>query len=457
MCIEYLEIRRHLAATAYVSSRGTLLVQGTSAADEIQIRQDALSIEVDDSVNARMTFSARDVKRIRISCGDGDDAVVARVFLPVDLLGEAGNDRLEGGDGNDTFTGGDGADTLVPNLGNDDVSAISADDVVDYSTLGASMVFDPVAQKVYKSHPGVELHLEFSDGDIPRALNRSTYVDSAPAAQIIGSPFGDLFRNQASNAYLTTIWGRGGDDYFASGYGGSFTTCYGEAGNDTFYNVTSGGLSESYDSLIVYGGRGDDVVTGLLPGRAQIMDMGAGIDTWSFGESQEDNEQVGSISAAAFERVVAFNGVFYGTDGPDVMIADGGNGSVIGGAGDDVIQVSFGSHTVYGGGGDDTLTGGDSTEFFFGEAGDDSIRAAGGDDRIDGGSGNDTLDGGAGDDRIAGQSGNDLLIGGKGRDRLDGGSGADSFIAKDGRVDTLLSAGAEDATIDEVLDLLVPA
>ena len=84
------------------------------------------------------------------------------------------------------------------------------------------------------------------------------------------------------------------------------------------------------------------------------------------------------------------SGTIYGTDGDDVIVANGGN------------------NTIYGFGGNDLICSGD------------------GDDWVSGGYGKDKIDGGAQDDTLYGTTGKDVLKGGSGNDALYGDSNYDT-------------------------------
>jgi hypothetical protein len=79
------------------------------------------------------------VTSVVVDAGDGDDWVSADVALPVQLIGGAGNDRLDapdtggnlaGGPGNDKLNGSDGADALDGGDGNDEVEGLAGPDQV---------------------------------------------------------------------------------------------------------------------------------------------------------------------------------------------------------------------------------------------------------------------------------------------------------------------------------------
>ena len=117
-------------------------------------------------------------------------------------------------------------------------------------------------------------------------------------------------------------------------------------GNSAGMYVDNQGTPGDYSGNVIYGGTGNEFVTGMTPG----------------------------------------NDLLEGSDGDDVLNGGGGN---------DIIR---------GGGGNDTLLGGDGNDRIGGKAGDDTIIGGAGNDRIWGDAGDDTIiwNVGDGDDHIVG-------------------------------------------------------
>jgi Ca2+-binding RTX toxin-like protein len=165
--------------------------------------------------------------------------------------------------------------------------------------------------------------------------------------------------------------------------------------------------------------------------------------------------------------------VIYGGGGDDVISGGpNGNDTICGGPGDDVIKGGRGYDSLYGEGGDDDLdgeTGSDMLDGGSGEdelsgekggdtehggAGDDKLMGAKGPDKLEGGSGNDWIDGeqgsddvegGSGEDELLGDKGNDDILGGSGDDRIEGGPGNGDVVRGDAGTDVLSGGpGTED-------------
>ncbi|MFM7058803.1 MAG: cadherin domain-containing protein, partial [Planctomycetota bacterium] len=102
---------------------GVLHVEGTAAADSIQLWNDAASGQTAVGINGTFhgAFTVPAGGRVVVLAGDGDDVVSAGACrVPVWIFGEAGNDQLTGSAFNDRLDGGPGNDLLL-GLGGDDL------------------------------------------------------------------------------------------------------------------------------------------------------------------------------------------------------------------------------------------------------------------------------------------------------------------------------------------------
>ena len=140
-----------VAQPSYVVEGRTLVVRGTSKADQIVVDADRLA-------EMKAQYPTADIRRISVDAGAGDDSVTISVGIISTVTGARGNntivgagkgdvlsgsfgddvilggggddrldgidgrDHLEGGVGNDSLSGGKGHDTLMGNDGNDALS-----------------------------------------------------------------------------------------------------------------------------------------------------------------------------------------------------------------------------------------------------------------------------------------------------------------------------------------------
>jgi hypothetical protein len=158
---EWLEQRELLSVNqiTFDSTSSAIVIQGTSDADQAEVRTDASGqIRVSlttpgETVTA--SFAKSTVALIKFIGGDGDDRFSNGTDIPSVAWGGAGNDvlyggsgadrlygedgndllsgwagidRLDGGAGNDRLFGGDGNDVLIGNEGDDELNGEDGDD-----------------------------------------------------------------------------------------------------------------------------------------------------------------------------------------------------------------------------------------------------------------------------------------------------------------------------------------
>ncbi len=125
--------------TMTLSSKGTLLVHGTSGNDTIGVSirktDGRLIVRSSSSLNPALatvkSFNAARVRRIAIFGGDGIDTVsIGEGVRGSYIDGEAGDDYLQGGSGDDVIVGGAGDDSLFGNNGNDTLTGDSGRDAL---------------------------------------------------------------------------------------------------------------------------------------------------------------------------------------------------------------------------------------------------------------------------------------------------------------------------------------
>jgi Ca2+-binding RTX toxin-like protein len=148
---------------------GVLYVAGTSGDDWVQIGQTCngkvkvYASFLPDRCHVR-TFNAKEIERIEIYLGDGNDHahIATNIALPVLIDGGAGNDCLNagrgptimiGGEGNDHLVGGRGNDTIFGGEGKDRIYGGSGKDLI-YGGGGNDLVFGGTGNDVIDGGSG---------------------------------------------------------------------------------------------------------------------------------------------------------------------------------------------------------------------------------------------------------------------------------------------------------------
>jgi Ca2+-binding RTX toxin-like protein len=216
--------------------------------------------------------------------GDGNDF----------LIGDAGNDKMDGGAGDDTLYGGDGNDTLIGGAGADYIDGGNGNhDVVDFSQSAAGVAVDLSAGHGYGTNTD-------SAGDTYKNIE-----------DINGSAHNDSLKGDAS-AYGNVINGGAGDDLIQGD--GGFDTLHGNDGNDTItaygtWNTGGAGMYGDAGNDTLYGGADDDYMYGgtgddfLNPGGGvNFMTGGAGHDTFDI---QKNQPQAGGVNP--YDVITDFN------------------------------------------------------------------------------------------------------------------------------------------------------
>lgn len=399
------------------------------------------------------------------------------------LIGNNGNNNLQGGDQDDLFLGGNGNEVMLGGAGTDVVFAGAGNDTVvgqtgnDVAFLGSGH-----DRFIWNNGDGSDFINGGAGFDVTQVNGADGAGDEFDLRQVDGQA---IFNRL--NLGLFTLTNEKIEQFEINGQGGDDSLTVGNLTGSAVQSVVfSGGdgndildARESSTAIEAFGGDGDDLLLG-----------GSAVDTFFAG--------VGN------DIVVGQRGddIAYLEDGDDRFIWNNGDGSdfINGGAGFDVTQVNgangagdefdlrevdgqaifnrlnLGLFTltneaieqfeINGQGGDDSLTVGDLTGsdvqsvIFSGGEGNDFLDASGTSTPItaDGGAGDDILIGGAGDDILIGGDGADLLIGGAGNDILIGGSGAVSigfdtgaaFNAADIGTDLIQNFGTTDSIVLDV-------
>jgi Ca2+-binding RTX toxin-like protein len=221
------------------------------------------------------------------------------------LTGSDGNDVLDGGDDHDLIDGGRGADTLIGGGGTDRVSYFSADtslriDRAAGTTAGAAAgdtysgieiwslsrfndaFFGNSEAEQIEGGDGNDFLIGGGGADVLIGDRGNDFMEGGDGDDILLDHFGNDELNGGDGDDLLN--GGTGDDNLGGGQGRD--TLVGEDGNDLL-------LGQDEDDLIygnegddrIYGGDGNDLVysgPNSGDGRGDVMDGGAGSDTFAF-------------------------------------------------------------------------------------------------------------------------------------------------------------------------------
>ena len=344
-------------------------------------------------------------------------------MLPMELVGNSGNNLISGGWGNETIRGGAGNDTLSGGRGSDTIYGEAGDDTITVSNDGTCLAYGGAGADVFRAawggnHLGGVFSATIGDFvlgqdtlSIPWMFTGIETVDGNAVLSFVENP--NVPMTGTARLTLTGVTGE------------AVTAWVRQNGNDwaAFTGNTSGGrvIYGTDGGETLTGGAGNDVLDGK--GGADVLYGEGGNDTLSAGDSAADTLYGG----AGDDTYVVSTGdqVIEGPDGAGGMDTVIVSGSWTNPYGVERVILSEDAASQNG-----AITGNYANETLIGNAGDNVIDASQGDDVIDGKGGNDTLYGGMG----YGGSGVDTISGGDGDDdihlsrgRATGGSGADTF------------------------------
>jgi len=355
------------------------------------------------------------------------------------ICGDAGNDLINGGAGNDFVLGGSGADninggnnndTLVGNPGGgsdddlgDTINGGSGDDFLD-GWFGDDTLIGGPGNDHLRGEAGVDtVSYAASATAVNVNLNANTVTGEGNDTLVlvenaIGSNLNDTLTGNAGSNVLS---GRNGNDIINAG-----------DGNDTL----SGGAGD--DSLNGQGAN-DTVDYSTSPG-AVIVNLNAGTAT---GEGVDTLGTIENATGSNFNDTLTGNGVgntLLGRNGNDIIDGGGGNDTMNGGDGNDTLRGRGGNDAYVGGAGVDTATfvtsaSGVTVNLATGTATGEGSDTTNSIENVTGSDFNDTLTGASGNNVLIARSGNDTINAGGGNDTMNGGPGTDTCNGGNG-VDT---------------------
>ena len=341
-------------------------------------------------------------------------------------------DRVIGGIGDDSLTGAAGVQTLNGGGGNDTINGDVGNDILQGGT-GT----DTVSYALRSNPVTVTLDGLPGDGEGGESDNIATDIENILGGSGADNLTGSTGRNRIDGALGgDTMNGAGGDDVLVGTVGDAGDVLIGAGGTDAAtYSAATVGATVSLDNVANDNGEGDNVQSNI-------------------------------------ENVT-------GSNLGDTIVGSASRNTLNGGCGIDLLTGdpvgATSNDTLNGGPGNDTLSGGLGADSLNGGTGPGSSVACGGAytdaDTIDGGGGSDlvsystrtanvtvTLGAGANDgeagegdnvqadvERITGGRGDDSLTGNSGLDRINGGNGDDDLFGGSGG--DILSGGNGDDEI----------
>lgn len=320
------EIRGTAGSDTFAISQAGGLLRVTTAAASITVSSSVHTVRIvgmdgDDTVTMSNINDTRPLALI-VDLGEGADTFDGQSSvsnrLPIQVLGQGGNDTisgtlngdiLDGGDGDDLISGDRGEDSIRGGAGNDTLNGDRDDDQL-LGGDGADSLFGGTGNDLLQGgNDDDRLNGNSGHDTLEGELGNDTLLAGSGHDLARGGSGADSIKGQSGH---DTLFGGGGGD-----------TIRGEAGND-----------------VINGGDGDDSIRG-----------GVGRDLISGGEGGD------AINGEAG------NDTLLGDDGDDSMIGGSGADIVLGGDGDDRVSGSgSNADTVAGNEGDDLLLGNQASE-----------------------------------------------------------------------------------------------
>ncbi|WP_297324908.1 M10 family metallopeptidase C-terminal domain-containing protein [Nitrosomonas sp.] len=392
------------------------------------------------------------------------------------IIGNSGNNILNGKAGIDSLEGGEGPDIYQIDLTTDHQAAEISDkgstgtDEIRYTATVASTL------NLYAGDVGIE-RVVIGTGTGTNAITTATTALSVNASALMNALI--MMGNSGANILLGTSYddfidGGIGDDKLTGGNG--MDTLRGGAGNDIYIlnTATDHMVSEISDSS----GVADELrfASTIANDTLVVYAADTGIERVVIGTGNATTAVSTATTTLNVDASLAPNGlIIIGNAGGNHLMGTIFTDSISGGTGNDTLVGGLGNDTLNGGVGIDTLNGGAGNDVYIVDnaldqiaedadilingsdtvqasvsyslgthlenltltgtavingTGNDSANAITGNSSpniLVGNAGGDNLFGLAGNDRLNGGDGDDVLVGGAGNDELTGGDGADIF------------------------------
>ncbi|NER27111.1 MAG: calcium-binding protein [Symploca sp. SIO1C4] len=366
---------------------------------------------------------------------DEEDIVISGSLE--NIIGSQHNDILIGNSLDNRIEALAGNDLLIGNAGN------------DYLDGGADI--DTVS---YRRDPGsVEVNL--AQNQAKDGFGNTDQIYNVE--NVIGSAFDDEIIGDAND---NTIFAGAGKDKVSGDAGND--TLFGEDGNDTLNGDAGddylvGGTGNGWPSDILNGGSGNDTASYITAtsGVAASLEQKIG---WQGDATGDQFISIENLEGSNFnDFLIGDNGanILSGLDGNDTLEGRDGDDTLNGGEGNNILNAGEGNNTVEAGSGNDTVYAGTGNDNIFTNGGNDEIHAGDGNNTINAGNGTnkiyagngyDSISAGTGDDEIYAGDGGSTIFAGAGNNQVYTGNGYDSVEAEDG--DDLISVGNGGSNID---------
>lgn len=309
---------------------GNLIIGGTNANDVISVRPNKTPGLIDVFMNRELVAqeSQSSITGTIVAYGlSGNDniSVLATLAIPVNFLGQGGNDTLVGGAGNDTLDGGTGHDMLTGNAGKDSylfngawgrdrVTEKTGNDTLDFSSVTANISATRAA-----------------------SLTITSGVNSVTSAGI------ELLTSGTGNDTLITATGHNLINLTGSNQGNTGTLQFfgmesivGGSGNDTLKIMPTGVLTGGFNgglgkNTLDYSSYGSGILVNLMPTVNSATAVGSISNITNVTGSSLSDLIVGNNAA----------NVLVGGSGQDVLIGGRGADSLVGGDGEDLLIAGF--------------------------------------------------------------------------------------------------------------------
>jgi len=441
--------------------------------------------------NDRLYYDANDIVIDGGSGNDTLDASKTQTGRALSVVNFVAIENLVGGSGNDTLSGADQANSLIGNSGNDLLDGGAGNDILsggagsDQYRFGYGYGNDTILANTYNTKDVIVFGSDIDPQDLSFVINGSNLLIgfgsesltvnnwfSSTANQVNQLQFGadgsietyrignDSGNNIVGTAIAERTYGLGGNDTINGGAGAD--SLYGGEGNDRIYydandsvidggsgndtldaSKTQTGLAMSVVNFVeienLVGGSGNDTLSGddqanslignsgndLIDGGAgnDILSGGAGSDQYRFGHGYGNDiilaNTYNTKDVIVFGSDIDPQDLSFVVSGSKLVIGVGSESLTVNNwfssTANQVNQLQFGADGSI----ETYRIGNDSGNNIVGTAIAERIYGLGGNDTINGGAGADSLYGGEGNDRLY-YDANDIVIdGGSGNDTLD--------------------------------------